>query len=715
MPEARVIQFVATCSAGMEKLIEDEIFSFGGLELEVARGVVSWQGTLATAYRACLWSRFSSRVLMKIKSFKVDSFDSLYEECKKISWHQHINNSISFAVSCTIAEDSVLNHSHFASLKVKDAIVDQFREKDLGRPQVKKEKSDVRISLHVNGDKVVLYIDLSGESLHRRGYRDSSGIAPLKETLGAAIVALSGWSGSVASSNTFIDPMCGSGTLLIEAALIYGDSAPGLSRSYFGFKRWLGHDSELWEDLVSEALTREAEGGEKNWPKIMGYDADPVMVAVARKNIEMAGLDDRIQVKCSELARLRRPSQTGYIVSNLPYGERLSEREEVRHLYTGMGRILRHYFSGWNTGLFISQPDLGDKFKLKWRESHRLYNGPISCRLFVGTIQKAESTPFLWELSSGDGQGEGNDFANRLRKNFKQINKWSRKNEVSCFRVYDRDLPEYNVAIDIYEKWILVQEFLPPKTVKEDVAKKRFSLILHQIRQTFNIRRDRVFIKQRRRQRGKKQYEKKEVTYRYHDIREGECSFLVNFTNYLDSGIFLDHRPIRKKIGELAQGKRFLNLFGYTGTATVHAALGGAALTTTVDLSAGYLNWAKKNLAFNGLSLQNNEIVQQDCLSWLSETQSKYDLIFIDPPTFSNTKKKNRVFDIQRDHSELIDLSMRLLEEDGLLIFSTNFRKFHLDEKISKIYAVVDITQETIPFDFKRNKGVHKCWQIKKT
>lgn len=714
MSKIDINQFAASCSAGMEKLVGDEISSFGGQDVKVETGVVNWRGDLETGYRTCLWSRFSSRILLKIGSFKVSDFDSLYEECKTINWCDHLDGNISFAVSCAIADDSVLNHSHFASLRVKDAVVDQFREMNIGRPQVEKDKPDVRINLYINADLAILYIDLSGESLHRRGYRDAAGIAPLKETLGAAIVALAGWSKSINPNLVFLDPMCGSGTLLIEAALIYGDSAPGLYRNYFGFNRWLGHDSELWENLVGEAVDREELGLEKNWPKIMGYDADPVMVSVARKNIENAGLEEKIQVKCTEIARLKKPAQHGFIVSNLPYGERLSELEEVKHLYRATGRILKNQFSGWNCALFISQPNLGDIFNLKWQRSHKLYNGPISCRLFTGLIDGIKPLAFSWKLTSGISPGEGADFTNRLRKNFKRIYKWSQKNKVSCFRIYDRDLPEYNVAIDMYEKWILVQEFLPPLTVEEEVARRRFSIILQNIRDLFGVKRDRVFIKQRRRQRGKKQYEKRDTTNRYYEVHEGNCFFLVNFTNYLDSGIFLDHRPIRKKIAQLAAGKRFLNLFGYTGTATVHAALGGATLTSTVDLSGGYLNWARCNLALNGVSLQHNEIIQKDCLTWVRETQNRYDLIFIDPPTFSNTKKKKLIFDIQKDHFELIVLAMRLLDNDGLLIFSSNFRNFRLDKKIEERFVVSNISKETIPFDFQRNKNVHKCWEIRK-
>jgi 23S rRNA (guanine2445-N2)-methyltransferase / 23S rRNA (guanine2069-N7)-methyltransferase len=285
---------------------------------------------------------------------------------------------------------------------------------------------------------------------------------------------------------------------------------------------------------------------------------------------------------------------------------------------------------------------------------------------------------------------------------------------VRCFRLYDRDLQEYNVSVDIYEKWILVQEYVAPSTINEQLAKERFQQVLVQVRHLFSVRRDRVFVKTRRKQKGKAQYQKQGSRKKMHVVREGDCSLLVNFTDYLDTGIFLDHRNIRLRIAKEAKGKRFLNLFAYTGTASIHAAVGGAVATTTVDLSANYLNWARMNLGLNGFGGLAHETVKADCMKWLQEARGEYDLIFVDPPTFSNTKKERRVFDVQRDHKRLIELSANRLAEDGLLLFSTNFRQFKMDESIEKYYSVKDISRATIPQDFSRNTKIHQCWEIRR-
>lgn len=704
-------ELIASCASGLEKLVEEEVLAFGGEDVNSANGVVTWKGSLESGYRCCLWSRFSSRVYLQLAEFPIVDEETLYQKCMDVDWQNHLTEETSFAVSCTLSGESPITHSRYAALKIKDGLVDTFRNKTGKRPSVKTSRPDVQVHLHVDGKTAALSLDLSGESLHRRGYRGAAVKAPLKETLGAAIVALSGW---INDAGTLIDPMCGTGTLLIEAALMFGDSAPGLSRSHFGFFGWLGHDENLWNNLVTEALEREEKGLEKNWPLMLGYDCDPVAVSAARKNIEMAGLAEHIQVKQAELATLGSPDKHGMLLSNLPYGERLSEREQVSRLYRAFGRILKQRFSGWKVGVFISNPTLTDSFTLVWDQKHKLYNGSIPCRLLTGAVSDEEKV-FKWLPVEQSGDDQGSEFGNRLRKNLKKMLKWSAKEGVSCFRVYDRDLPDYNISIDFYSKWVHIHEYTPPKTIDPQVAASRMASAVKCVRDILGVRSNRIFIKARERQKGRKQYEKKGNSGKMYEVREGECSFLLNFTDYLDTGLFLDHRPVREKIYREAKGKRFLNLYGYTGTATVHAAMGGAASTTTVDLSATYLHWAKMNLALNGLTELRNKVEQADCLRWLEETNSKFDLIFIDPPTFSNTKKDHRVFDVQKDHERLIELAMAHLAVDGLLIFSTNFRRFKLEERLLTLYEIKDISRESVPFDFSRNEKIHKCWEIRKT
>lgn len=708
----KIKSYVATCTNGAEKLVAKELQSFGGTVLEIKRGSVSWQGDIEAGYRSCLWSRYSSRILLQLSMFKATDEDTLYKNIAAVNWEEHMDCDTSFAIDCTLSSGTAINHSRFAALRTKDAIADFFNERYDKRPSVKTTRPDVQYLLHINGENEgTIYLDLSGESLHRRGYREEGVIAPLKENLAAAIVASAGFLEK--EYDAVVDPMCGSATLLIEAALMFGDTAPGLSRKYYGFLGWKLHRPDLWDSLVDDAIEREDSGMEKKWPVFTGYDADPRSIAAAKKNIQKAGLEDRIRVKTASLAQLNTPGGKGIIVCNPPYGERLNEKQEVQQLYRAMGRVFSANFSGWDLGLFISNAEFGDQLGIKWQHKIALHNGPIACKFLRGTIHKmAVQQSFEWQLREVTLEDEQNDFANRLKKNSKQLLKWAKKENIECFRIYDRDLPQFNFSVDLYGKWIHVQEFAPPKTIDEKDAKDRMNKGLEVIREVFGVNRDRVFIKTRSRQKGKSQYQKKASREKMYVVREGKGYFLINFTDYLDTGLFLDHRNVRLEIAEISSGKRFLNLFGYTGAATVHACLGGAVSTTTVDLSAKYLAWAKMNLALNGYGGPYHQFIQADCVRWLDECKDKFDLIFLDPPTFSNTKKEKRVFDIQNDHVPLIKRAMKLLTKDGLLIFSTNFRKFVLQKDLQNIYNLEEVTQKTIPLDFKRKGSIHKSWKI---
>jgi len=308
-------------------------------------------------------------------------------------------------------------------------------------------------------------------------------------------------------------------------------------------------------------------------------------------------------------------------------------------------------------------------------------------------------------------------FANRLRKNLRHLGKWARRSDVTCYRVYDADLPEYAVAIDLYEGWAHVQEYAAPASVKADLAAGRLRDVMVVTPEVLSIPPAQVVLKVRRRQRGPAQYERHADSGRFHTVHESGLAFLVNLTDYLDTGLFLDHRPIRSLIRDLAAGKRFLNLFAYTGSATVYAAAGGAAATTTVDMSGVYLEWARRNMSLNEYSASpSHRFVQEDCLPWIDKhPRDRFDLIFLDPPTFSNSKRMGeRTFEVQRDHVSLLRAAARLLAPDGTLLFSNNFRQFRMDRAALPELDIHDTTEATIPPDFQRNPRIHTCWRIRR-
>lgn len=720
--------FFATAPKGMEPLLADELRALGISSVAETRAGVAFKATLELAYRACLWSRIANRILLPLATFPAPSPEALYAGVRSIRWDEHLSAEGTLAVDFS-AVQSQITHTHFGALKVKDAIVDQFREAKGIRPSVARERPDVRINVYLRRDEAIVSLDLAGESLHRRGYRQEGVEAPLKENLAAAILLRAGWPEIARAGGALLDPMCGSGTLPIEAAMIAADIAPGLLRPYYGFLRWKGHDAVVWASLIAEAQARRAQGI-KHLPPISGYDADPGAVRIALVNVEHAGLQGRVHIERRELANMDAPRshQPGLVVVNPPYGERLGQVDELRHLYKALGDKLKAHCEGWKAVVLTGNPELGKHMGLRARRIHTLYNGAIECKLlsfdvipewYMGyharSVEAAATGPSVAPSSESLSEplNTGAEmFANRLRKNLKNIGRWAQREGVHCYRLYDADLPEYALAVDIYEQWVHVQEYEAPKTVDPAKAASRLSVALAVMPDVLGVPAATIFLKVRRQQKGKSQYVKQDAAGNFYEVHEGNCKFLVNFTDYLDTGLFLDHRPTRALIQSLAKGKRFLNLFGYTGAATVHAAVGGAAATVTVDMSNTYLAWARRNLALNGFSDRKHEFIQADCLEWMENEKQRYGLIFLDPPTFSNSKRMDNTLDVQRDHAMLIKAAVRLLERDGVLLFSNNNQRFKMDHEALTGLRIEDISRATLPKDFERNPRIHNCWKI---
>lgn len=717
------IKIIATCAAGLEPLLAREAISFKGNVIFQGSGVVGFEGLPESAYRACLWSRFASRILLPLAEFFAPDTETLYQRTGEVDWSKHFTPDITFAVSCTSVKSKIKN-SRFASLRVKDAIVDQFMERYGRRPSVDTVSPAIRIHLFLEGEQAVLNLNFSGEALHRRGYRSDAGKAPLKESLAAALIRLSGWPHAFSSNDVFLDPMCGSGTILIEAALMYGDIAPALNRNHFGFMGWSGHDPALWEDLISEAHKRKSEGLKRPWPRILGYDVDQGAVRMAEKNIRQADLRSIVHVERLELASLQNPlsnkkretGATGLLLVNPPYGERQDSMHAVTFLYRSLGRKLREEFAGWQAGVFTSHSKPADTVGIREKKRYKLHNGPIICelRLFDVPNESEKHEQPLLKLTDIPSPQQAEAFANRLRKNFKALSKWARRKSIGCFRIYDSDLPDYNVAIDLYGRLVHISEYAPPGTIDPARAQEHMMEIIRIVQDFFNIPHKSLYIKTRHRQKGKSQYQKTGNKGQLHEVNEYNCRFLVNLSDYIDTGLFLDQRKTRRMIQEKARDKRFLNLFSYTGTATVHAAMGGANKSVSVDLSPAYLEWAKNNLALNGLSEENHSLIRSDCMEWIFDTREQFDLIFADPPAFSNSRHKRRIFDVQLNHSDLIRSAMGRLAPGGTLIFSTAFKRFKMDRRILSEFHGKDITHSTIPFDFRRKPGVHHCWEFRR-
>lgn len=791
------MEFYATCGSGLESLLAAELKEQGLVKVQTAGAGVRFHGNLAAAYRACLWSRVANRVIMPIHAGAAASPEALYALVQEIDWADHVDVDGTLAVDFYTA-NSVITHSQYGALKVKDAVVDQFRDALGRRPNVERETPDLRINVYLFRDKARIAIDLSGSSLHRRDYRQAGGLAPLKENLAAALLLSAGWPAMVEQGLPLVDPLCGSGTLLIEAAMIACHQAPGLQRDYFGFLGWKGHDKEAWQSVREDALATKRESP----VMIVGCDQDAQAVANCRLNLKQAGLSDAVTVQNLSLSAGRAEALLGIpgglLMTNPPYGERLAGDASF---YNELGRSLSRFYGGWECALFTAQEAPYARARLPLGKQLRARNGGIDCVLLMGRIpatgkqapalgsaaSSVEATsssvaegevPAILEpvnrddaanaatvsplqeavhpqaaLYRGRSAGSGvagseqataqvqtyqrpddlyvdaTPFANRLKKNQRGLKGWLKQTGIRAYRLYDSDLPEFAVAVDIYaaeqQTHCVVQEYQAPATVNVAMAEARLKALMAIIPATLNIDASNIHLKVREVKSGLQQYEKRSATSSKTSIVEEFGGLLeVNFSDYLDTGLFLDHRPVRKYIANNSDGIRFLNLFAYTATATVAAVTGGAASSVSVDTSNRYCQWAMRNLDRNGAAQQLHEVVRQDVFHWLDsaalgiQASALFDLILLDPPTFSNSSDIEDDWNVQRDHVKAIDACLKVLAPGGTLIFSNNYRRFKLDrallENSQRGIDIEDRCKWSIDRDFQRNSRIHQCWFIRK-
>ena len=710
---------IATAPIGAASVLAEELQQFGASDIRERSHDVKFQGTLEVGYRACLWSRAATRVLLSVGSIEAKTSRELYEGAKRIDWQRHLAPGATLACECSGA-NAAIRHTLYGSQLLKDAVCDGLRESTGERPNIEPERPDVRLHLHVEPASALISVDFSGESLHRRGYRTEGGRAPLKENVAAAILLRAGWVDLERAGGSLVDPMCGSGTFLTEAALIAGDIAPALAREYFGFLGWRGHDPELWERLRVAALARRAARAPRRC--IVGSDADAAAVRMALENGASAGVADWLHVERRSLSAAAPPAGagSGLVVTNPPYGERIGAESGLAELYGELGRVLRERFQGWQAAILSGNPDIARHLGMYAKRTHRVFNGDLECRLLRFDLGETREprTPEAARAERSKRPG-AQMFANRLRKNLARLDPWAEREHIDCYRLYDADMPEYAFAIDLYgrqPRHVSLQEYAAPKTVDLQGARERRRDVLAALPQVLEVPLEQIHSRVRKPQKGAEQYEKRELDAGRLAVREAGLEFWVNFGDYLDTGLFLDHRIVRGMLREWARDADFLNLFCYTGSATVYAAAGGARSSVSVDLSNTYLDWARENLVLNGFAGPTHELHRADCRKWLEEESARgprFDLIFLDPPTFSNSKRMQGVLDVQRDHAVMIRHALQLLRPAGRLVFSTNYTRFKLDAAALGDFEIEDISARTIPKDFERHARIHRCYVVR--
>jgi 23S rRNA (guanine2445-N2)-methyltransferase / 23S rRNA (guanine2069-N7)-methyltransferase len=749
------MEFFATCPKGFERLLAAELSSLGLDQVRTLGGQVAFAGNLADAYRACLWSRLASRVMLVLGRIDAHDADALYEGVGGIDWTDHLAAGATLAIDAH-GTNAQLRNTQFTAMHSKDAIVDQLHARRGIRPSVDTANPDVTVAVRVSRDRATVALDLSGAPLFRRGY-DSfrsrrSPIAPLRGDYAAALLAAGGWYRNCRHGNpALLSLFSGAGTLLVEAATEALDMAPGLLRARWGFDGWAGHDADAWRHLVDEADSR-AEAAQGRRVDLLAFETRDGARDSALQLLRSAGVHvTPTFLEQKDLKKLPRTKTPPLAVADLSWVDLEDAAQESAALaWVGTAAPT---FPGCSSVVTLCHDDVVDA---------RVGGDPSGATgLFIGqdkgtlrVYDPASLVPATDVVSLPDGRAisvfvpSSDQFAARLRKDARLRRKWARKEDVSCYRVYDSDLPDYAVTLDLYHgvegdgPWLQVSEYAAPKDIDPALARKRLMDVLALAPAVLDVAPEDVFLRVRSHSRGGSQYagqaaqqparrprrddrQSPALPEGAHLIEEGGLVFEVNFSARLDCGIFLDHRDTRALIREMSKqtrgSKRFLNLFAYTGTATCYAADGGAKHTTTVDMSRPSLEWAERNMRRNGFDGPEHEYVQADVLRWVTEqrhTPNRWDLVFCDVPTFSNSSRMRRSsWDVQRDHAELLIGISRILTANGSCVFSCNLRTFEPDVEYLNRYGVQieDITVQTIPEDFGRNAKVHHCYLVRRT
>ena len=770
---------------GLEWLLARELEAVGATDLRIGRRTIEFAAPPGaekeTLYRSVLECRTAIRVLEPLGRFRVESPETLYRAVQEIDWTEQLKTSDTLRVDAAI-HDTFLTHSLYAAQVVKDAVVDQLRTPSGKRPSVQLRGATLRLALHLVGGVATVFRDAAGRSLHQRGWRMGEVEAPLSEVLAAGILGIAGWwrpGGQDAAPGgvPLLDPMCGSGTLVVEAATIAAGMAPGLwraRRKAHGLFRFRDCDRPLADRLVAALEARVV----KPAGSFAGSDLDPRAVEAARACAAAAGVADHVAITQCHFEEVRPQGGPGLMVTNPPYGERLP-LPRAGALFRRLGDWLVGQCGGWRAAILAADTPAAGHLGL--RPAHRvpLMNGPIACRLLEVEIRlrhgaRDEMQPGVPRLPPGASceaepprphpspEGEIRlrhgardemrpgvprlppgasceaeppatvpvpraggrttadqiaDFRRRLAKRFKHLAKWARRQGIEAFRVYDRDIPEIPLVIDWYAGWLHAAEYDRPHERTEIEHEVWLDRMVEAAAAELGVPPERTFLKVRRRQRDGGQYEKVDARRALVTVQEGDLAFEVNLSDYLDTGLFLDHRTTRSLVRAEAAGKRFLNLFCYTGSFSVAAAAGGAATTTSVDLSNTYLDWTRTNLARNAFKdAGRHRTVRDEARAFLEHRarrgEAPFDLVVCDPPTFSRSAKSEMPWDVDRDHAALLELVARNLAPGGVVYFSTNFRRFHLAaERLAATYTIREITRRTIPEDF-RNDRIHRAWRL---
>ncbi len=703
-------QAYASCPKHLELLLKEELIALGAQDVAEKLSGVVFFATAQVLMRILLWTRLSNRILVLINQIKINDSEDLYNAIYKTNWQNQVRNTPQTLAINFKGTNKELRNTQYGSQVVKDAICDRLREATDSRPDIVKSNADLSVSVVLKHNQILVYQDISGRSLHLRGYRQSLTKAPLKENLAAAVLIRAKWPELSNQNYNLIDPMCGSGTFLTEGYLMACDIAPGLTNPHYSVETWSEFNQDKWNELLFEAKTRMIAGVEKFQGQIIGADHHKDSVKICKEHAYQLNAEDKIQCQYKTFDTFNIPAKNNLIVCNPPYGVRL--KKNVDATWRQLGQWMATKALGSTAAIMTYAKSQGFMLGFRAKKSWQLMNGDLAITLITFDIEAKK------KLNSPEGQKHAlpetaQMVANRIKKNMNRLKKWIKNEDINAYRIYDADIPEYAVAIDVYNEHINIQEYKAPNTIPEKKTKKRLEDAILGAQVALNIKNDKVHIKTRQKQSSNFQYENKQIDSGDIIVHEQDRKYIVNLEKYLDTGLFIDHRWIRSYIQQNAKGTSFLNLFSYTGSVTVAAAMGGAVSTVSVDTSKAYLSWAQENFRINRMNVFSHKLVRSDVLEYLGDCKQKFDLIFVDPPTYSNSHSRDTDWDVQRDHKQLLLACKMVLNSNGTIVFSNNYKKFILDEELNDYFEIKDLTQKSISPDFVKSKIKRVCYQLK--
>lgn len=718
--DSSAIPFLATTAFGIEAVTARELQLLGYQTEIVGSGRVRFTGDYRDAMRTNLHLRTADRILIEVAQIPAGDFDALFEGVKALPWETWIDAKGAFPVKGR-SYQSQLTSVPAVQRATKRAIVERLQSVHGNLPET---GANYTIEVAIAKDIATLTIDTSGAGLARRGYLDPDRHSPMKSTLAAALVQLSYWD----KDRPLVDPFCGSGILLIEAAMIARKLAPGLLRD-FALIEWPAVDQEQWLDLQEEARAEELESLPES---IIGYDEDPSALRLARRQAMSAGVDKDIHFQEQAFAQMTSKRKYGCVITSPPYDDHSRSRRTMWDFYRSFPDIFRQ-LPTWSHFILTAFPEFERAMGQEANRRRKMYNGRVECHYYQfhgppppkadDPKQEVEEEvvpkprPVIQPAFGGlddKAREQAQLLKSRLSKRARHFRRWPKRG-IYCYRLYDRDIPEIPLVIDLYHDYLHITDYERPHDRTPAQYADWLDHMCEAAREVLEIPEGQMYVKHRARQIGTTQHEKVADDSHIITVEEGGLKFEVNLSDYVDTGLFLDHRNLRSQFRDEASGKRVLNLFCYTGAFSVYAAAGGATSTTSVDLNANYLDWAGRNFQLNRLSIAKHHFVNSDVMQYLRKqiAGAKFDLAIVDVPTFSNSKKTDDVFDVQHDHVELILRTLDLMSPGAVLYFSNNFRRFKLDEEALAGLSIREISKHTVPEDF-RNQRIHRCWRIAK-